>query len=334
MSMVSFGDLAQSLLLKAQTARLKSDSMRITQELASGRLADTGQAVSGDFSRLSALAHSQTLLSGYQAAAREAAMSAQAIQGVLTLLSDSAAELVPELLIAPQDVAGERPTVSATQARDRLAAALATLNTSTGGRSLLAGEMVNGPAVTDANTILTALRATVTGATTADQALARIEAWFSAPTGFAAVAYQGGAAAADLAISPQDTAWLGVTANDPAIRAVLSGLAAAALTDDASLGLPPGESRMLARRAGESLLRADESLTTLAARVGTTEAQVDAAQVRLSSEMLTLGRAQAALIEADPYTLATELEAVSTNLEMIYAITARLTQLKLSDYLR
>jgi flagellar hook-associated protein 3 FlgL len=164
--------------------------------------------------------------------------------------------------------------------------------------------------------------------------MARISAWFDAPSGYATTAYLGGPAAQDLPISPRDKVWLGVTADDPAFRAAIKGLATAALVDDSALGFSDDQRKALANRAGETVLSATDALVGLGARLGISEARIDTAQSRNQAELLSLEMAQSDLTGSDPYALATELEAVQTNLEMLYSITARLSRLHLTDFIR
>ena len=127
---------------------------------------------------------------------------------------------------------------------------------------------------------------------------------------------------------------MGVTANDPAFRSALAGLAAAALVDDASLGFSDAERKALANRAGEVVLTSQDALVGLGARLGVSEVRIETVQSRNQAELLSLELAQSDLVGADPYRLATELEAVQTNLEMLYSITARLSRLNLTDFIR
>lgn len=336
MTLVAFGDLVQSYLLKSQTARLKSEAGRITKELSSGRLSDVGSAVSGDFTRLSALSRSRTLTESYLFSAREGAAHTNGLQAVIASVGDSAQSLTPSLLASPLLAPNEQVALIGQEARARFDSVLSKMNTSLAGRSLLAGQRVTAAAVADGETILTALRAEVAGAgaATADDIMARLATWFTNPTGYEAVAYQGGPALGDLAISASESAWIGVTAEDPAFRAAILGFAAAALVSDSALALPDSLARDLARRAGEHLVSAQDQLTELAARVGVSEAKIEAAQSHNSAELLSLEMAQADIVQSDPYRLATELEAVQTNLETVYAITARLSRLSLTDFLR
>ncbi len=334
MALVSLGDLAQSFLLKSQTARLKGEAGRITRELASGQVADVGAALSGDLARLTSESRARTVTAGYQSGAREVAAQASATQSALGLISGSVQALVSPLLAASQLNLVDQIALAGEDARGRLETVLATLNTSVGGRSLFAGQAVHSPAVAGSEVILTALRAEVAGAATAQEALTRISAWFDAPTGFAATAYQGGAPLADVAVSATDRVWLGATAQDPALREVLKGLTAAALINDTALPLPLLESKALARLSAEALLTGQEKVTNLAALLGISEGRVEAAQSRNAADLLSHEMAQADLIRSDPERLAMELEAVQTNLETVFAITARLSRLSLTDFLR
>jgi len=332
--MVSFGDLAQSYLMKAQTSRLKGETGRITQELASGRLSDVAKSLSGDLGRLSALTRSQDLASGYVTAAQEGAFRASALQRTLGVLSESAQSLAPDLLSATLNGGSAALSLLASRGADRFDAALSALNTSVAGRNLFSGTAVGSTAVAPANTILTALRAEIVGATTPDEVFTRISAWFDAPAGFQTLAYGGGPPVTDLAVSPDDTAWLGVTANDPAVREALKGFAAAALINDPGVSLVPSDMRVFARLAGESLIGGNDALIALSARVGMSEQRIDTALSRNAAEKLTLEMATAELVQSDPFILATELEAVQTNLETLFAVTARLSRLSLTDFMR
>lgn len=334
MAMVSFGDLAQSFLLKSQTTRLKNDVGRLTQELASGLRTDVGAAVSGDMARLAALSRSHDMATGYLGAANEAAFRAASVQSVLATLSQNALDLAPELLKAPQTGSTDTLGLLTVQAKERLTSSISMLNTSAGGRALLAGDQVGETAVVDADTILDALRAELAGTTTAEDAMARISVWFDAPTGFTAVAYTGGAPVADMAVSPDDRIWMGVTANDTAFREALKGFAAAALVGDLTVGLPDGDNRTLARLAGERLMGGNDALTALGAKIGVSESRISNAISRNSSEQLALEMAKGDILKSDPFSVATELEAVQTNLEMLYSVTARLSRLNLTDFIR
>ena len=64
-----------------------------------------------------------------------------------------------------------------------------------------------------------------------------------------------------------------------------------------------------------------------------TEARLDAAVTRNSAETSALEMTRADLIGVDSFETATRLEASQTQLETLYAITARMQRLNLADYL-
>ncbi|MFN4154018.1 MAG: flagellar biosynthesis protein FlgL [Paracoccaceae bacterium] len=334
MALVSLGDLAQSFLLKSHTARLKGEVGRMTQDLASGRVADVGAALSGDLARLTSESRARAVTAGYQSGAREAATQAAATQSALSVIAASVRALVPPLLAASQLDMSDQISLTGVDARGRLDSVMATLNASVGGRSLFSGQAVLSPAVTGAGPILAALRTELIGATTAAEAMTRISDWFDSPAGYPAIAYQGGVPLANVAVSPTDKVWLGITAADPALRAALKGLAAAALIDDIASPLPVSENKALARLSAEALMAGQDALTNLAARLGISEGRIEAAQSRNAIDLLSHEMAQADLIRSDPERLAMELEAMQTNLETVFAITARLSRLSLTDFLR
>lgn len=334
MTLVSLGDLAQSFLLKSQTSRLKGEVGRITQELSSGRVADIGAALSGDLAQLTSVSRARAVTTGFQSGAREAATQATATQSALAAIAGATQSLVTPLLAASQLDLTDQIALTGVDARSRLDSVLATLNTSVGGRSLFSGQAVHSPAVIEAEPLLTALRTELVGATTAQEAMTRISAWFDDPAGYRAIAYQGGVPLEDVAVSVTDRVWLGVTAEDPALRATLKGLTAAALISDSASPLPISEGKALARLSAEALMAGQDALTNLSARLGISEGRIEAAQSRNATDLLAHEMAQADLIRSDPERLAMEMEAVQTNLETVLAITARLSRLSLTDFLR
>jgi flagellar hook-associated protein 3 FlgL len=334
MTLVSLGDLAQSFLLKSQTSRLKGELGRLTQEFSGGRVSDVGAALMGDFARLTSVSRARSITEGYQSAAREASTQAATMQAALASISDSLQALTAPLLTTSQTTNPEQIAMVGMDARGRLDAISATMNVAAGGRSLFAGQAVQGPAVASADTILTALRSELVGAQTAQETMNRIAAWFDDPLGYRTIAYMGGAALDPIAVSPNDQVWLGITAEDRAFREAMKGLTAAALIEESAAVIPAPETRILARMSAEALFAGQDAMLNLAGRLGISESRIDAAQSRNAVDLLTHEMAQADLVRSDPERLAIELQAVQTNLEAVYAITARLSRMSLTDFLR
>ena len=125
-----------------------------------------------------------------------------------------------------------------------------------------------------------------------------------------------------------------VTAEDPAIRRTLAGLAMAGLLDRGLFSGSPDTRRHIAVMAGEVLHGSTDERVHLAAEVGHAEQRLAEAQARNGAEQAALGIARSALISADPFAAASGLEAARLQLETIYAVTARLSGMSLLGMLR
>lgn len=334
MAEVSLGDLAQNVLLQRGNAALKAQLQTLTAEVSAGHVADQGKALGGNFSVAAGIAHSLATLQAYGSAASQAALAAATMQASLTRIDDTSVSLAATLITTGS---GAQPATLATvaaQAHDALAGAVTALNVQLGGRSLFAGTAGTG-AVAPADQILAALSPVIAGQTTAAGVAAAVQGWFADPAGFAATAYSGSTTEpSPIPVAPGETASLGVTALDPALTGTLAGFATAALIANGPLADRPAEQAALATAAGQALMAAKTGRTALAAGLGVVQAQIADAQSRNGSEAGALQIAQAKLVEVDPYKAATDLQAVQTQLETLYALTARISSLSLTNFLR
>ncbi|WP_372603086.1 flagellin [Actibacterium sp.] len=336
MSALTFGDQAHTMMLTRHNFSLKTSMSTVLNEVASGQVADQGKHLSGDFVPLAALDRSLTLLNAYDMAAAESAVMTEVMQTALNSIADASGQLVPALVLAGG--APETTLLRSTggDAREKLEQAISGLNVSGAGRRLFAGAATDGAAMAPTQVMMDALTSAVAGLSTADQVIAAVADWFDTPGGgFDTLAYLG----ADVPMGPVrlaegQTLDLTVTAADPALRDVLRGLATAALLSDESVLLNDVPERAaLALKTGELLLSADGPLATLEARVGVTQNRIETLQTENAAQRSVLQIARNALIAADPYENATQLEAVQSQLEMLYSLTARLSRLSLADYL-
>lgn len=334
MSRTSIGDLTHSFVLRRQSTDLKVTAQRLASEVTTGRVEDTARAVSGDLVPLAGIEATLTRLRGYRSATADAGLFARGMQEALGVVDRTSGDLASNLVIASDTGHAEMIAAVGADAATRLRSAIAALNTRIGDRGLFSGMATSQQALAPAETIMAALDAEVALATTAADVAVAVAAWFAAPTGFAAVAYLGGAPMAPLPVSPEDDVRLDVTALDPTIMRTLEGLALGALIDRASAPASNAERSKLARLAGEHLLSSQSARAGLAARIGSAEARIDDAAQRNDTERTALQIVRAGILSVDPYAAASELEAVQTQIETLHAITARLSRLSLADFLR
>ena len=333
MTLSSIGDLARSFTLRNQTTQLKAELEQRSQEVTTGRIGDIGRAVRGDFSALTALDATLARLDAFKSVTTEAALSTQAMQSALATVSDMSGKLGSALF----SVTGPgNPTSVDAVAKDALAqfqSAVATFNARVGDRSLFAGTETRSPALAPADVILDAVVAAAASATTAQGVAAAVDGWFADPAGYATVAYTGGPALSPLTVAEGEAVPLDATAADAGVRDTLKGLVMAAMLDRGSLAGKPAQRAELAKAAGAVLLEAADARGALAARIGTAQERTANAATRNMAEATALQIARIGMVSADPYEAATALTEAESQLDTLYAVTARLSRLSLANYL-
>lgn len=330
---ISVGDASLTNILARQGADLRAQVQRAAQEVATGRSADIGQALRGDFSPLLAVDASLARLAAFKSTAADAAFQVAAQQASLQGLSQLASGISTALMGARDVATPAQIDTLAADARGRLASAVGLLNAQASGRAVFSGQATGTPPLGSVEDLLAALETAAAGATTAGQVAAAVTTWFANPLGFGSF-YQGGPALTPVPVAPDETAEVSTTAMDPAIRDTLSGLAMAALLDRGVLAGDPVERSRLAATAGQELLRGEDARVTLQARIGAVEAQIESARTRNGAEETALGILRSETGSVDPYEAATRLETLRTQLESLYLVTARVSRLSLTEYLR
>lgn len=336
MTLISIGDMAQTFMLRRFSAGMKQDAKIAAKELTTGYSADIGKKLGGELSRLSGLEASLSRLKGYKVVSDTMSLSATTMQSVLGQIDKLTDGLGTSLMSASNMESSGLLDGLVTDSAERFKSVLASLNTKVGDSSLFAGVATDRPAVSSPEVILSALEAAITGAgaiSAADIETA-VTTWFDDPSGFATVGYLGGTASSAISISPEDQVDLGITALDPAIKDTLKSLSLVALVARGTVVPDPDTGKELVNRAGAALLQNQSDRTALSGRLGYMQARIDQAQTRNEAENSALQLARNNLLAVDPYEAATRMEAAQNQLETLYSVTARLSRLKLVDFLR
>ena len=335
MSYVSLGDLAQTFHMRRQNSILKSQISQLTQELSTGRVSDTAAAVSGDFTPLAGIERAATTLQSYKITTGEASLAAEGMQTALLAIQETSTQLGPTLLTASNTGQPSILNSAAIDAREKLDGVISRFNIQIADRSLFSGAALDQPALADGDTILADVMTAISELTTADTISATIDTWFDTGGGFETIGYLGSDdPPSAFQIAPGEQAQITVTAADPAVRDILKGFVLASVIAEGALAGDETETFNLMGKAGETMLTAQGELAVLQSRVGSVEARVEAAKISNASEGAALDLARSDLLGVDPYETATKLEDTQTQLETLYALTARLSRLSLVDFLR
>jgi len=335
MSIISIGDMAQTFMIRQQNTQLKTTATQLALELSTGYTSDISKRFSGDFTVISSLETSLKSLAAYKTSATEVANFTNIMQTALGYMQDQTTQAATSLMLTANSESLVQIQNTAFDVRQKLDAVVSALNTQAGGRSLFAGSATDKPALASAEIMISELQVAISGQTTAADVEAAVNAWFGPGGGYETAGYLGSATAlSPFLIGADQKAEVSITANDSIIRDTLKGLALAALVADGALSGNISEQRQLLSTAGSSLLSVGEKQTGIRANLGAVEAFIEAVTAHSSSEMSALEILKTNLLSVDLYQTASELEAVQTQLETLFALTARMSRLSLVDFLR
>ena len=327
------GDYARQLVQRRQNVELRANLDRLAQETATGRVADLAGTLKGDFTQLASFERDLTDLAAYTTSSKELRTRMEASQRALQNVQDTTLDFGGDL-IGAQSGRGVGLDVLSSDARGRFLSVVAALNASAAGRSLFAGVATDGPALAPAEDMLAELETAVAAAPDAAAAEAAIRDWFAPGGGFDTDGYLGSTTALQAQTVAPGVALAGdVSADAAAFRDVMAALALAALSDAGPMAGDQIGQRDRLVRAGTSLLAAQAGVSELRSQIGATEARLEEVTSRLAAETDAIVRARALVTDVDVFDRAARLEDAQTQLELLYAITARSARLTLANAL-
>lgn len=336
MAMTSVGDLAHTFQMRNHNTRLKLEVVRLSQELASGKIADLSSHLSGEFTEVASIEHALRTLDAQNVAARETSLLLETAQIALGTVQDVSANLAPALISAGNSNHPSLLRTTSTDAAQKFDTLVAALNTRIADRSVFSGMDTDRAALMTGPEILMQLRSDLAGESTVSGVMNAIEVWFTQPGGpFETFAYSG--AATDLApipISETERVDFNVRADNAGLRQTMKAFALGAIATDLPLLTDTSDRATLLRNAGETMLTGQTDLAILRSDIGALESYSDAARTRNSAARSTFEISRTELYTADPFQIASELETAQTQLEAVYALTARISRMSLADYLR
>lgn len=334
---VSMSDKARSFQLQQANSQLKRALGVLTQEVSTGKVADVSTHLRGNLMSLGTVENRLSALESYKASASEGAMMAQAMQATFEGLHDIALRHTTGLIDAGNTSSPGILQTTVQAAAADFAPVIAQLNLEVAGRHVFGGTRSDVAPLADKDSFLNTLRTEVAGLPTAGDVLDAINAWFDAPEGdggFLDTVFAGRAdSPLSQRIGAQESVSFETSAASAEVKALLKGLAISSLVADGSIGTSHAERTLYASEAGKMIAGADVGLISQQGRLGSIEENIERTQTRYSAEATSLGIARNSLIGTDPYETAQELKTVELQLESLYAVTARLSRLSLTNYL-
>ncbi|MBY6066409.1 flagellar biosynthesis protein FlgL [Leisingera aquaemixtae] len=330
----SYGDMAQHLFLRGRNADLKENVTTLSEEFATGKTSNLTERLGGDFTYLADLESTLNRLDSYMVTNGEVQLFATTVQGSLEKVQSQVQALRNDILRLSPAMDVYNAEQFGSQAKQKMESAVNLMNTSVGGRTIFAGTATDTKPLNDSGTLMTAILTEVSGLTTSNDIIQAVKDWFDDPAGFDAVMYQGSATALQpVTVGEGEQVSLGIQANDDNLKHTLQSYVITALADEPGLGLNDDVKIDLVIEASSELTESEDRLIKVQADVGFVEGRLDAINARNEASKTSLSIVKNNLVSADPYETYTRLQEAQTQLEGLYTVTARSSQLSLLKYI-
>lgn len=335
--MPEFGFPAQPSMSRMSdlVRRIRKDSEETQTAAVTGRPADLAAALEGRVSEAMLIEKALIDLEQYG----QAIALAEARAGVTQQSLDQAVQLGQELTGSVSSVLTngtvENLKIVSEEGRAMLEGTVSALNARFGGRSLFGGDLGDGTALADADTIYAASAAVLAAGATPAGAYAALEAEFTGAGGlFETTFYTGGTGDAPLVeVAAGETVSYSVRGDEDALRGTLLNTVVIAAAYDTTNGITDAFRRELMATANEGLREAMDQTVNLQGRLGTAEARIATVKARNIAEDAALTVRFNDLAGADLYEEGLRLSEIEIQLETALYTTARLSRLSLSNYL-
>ncbi len=317
-------------LISAQFGRtvatLRENITHTAEEATTGRYADLTSRMSGRIgtAMLSQKAVDDIAARREQLSLREGRL--EIVQRSMTLIHERVAGIDTNMYDALASGNELSQSLAARDAEAALGNVFSYLNVRSGERFLFAGDETATQPLANPDDLLADIRNLADTAIDSADFAASLDTYFNTPGG----GWQTNILKSAAATSDRD----GVTANDPAIVELISGLALVALSDPknspALFKADPGMALSGAERLTSGLV----SLTSVRADRGVIQEQIETEKTSLDVEETIFTTALNSLSARDQFEAITALKHLETTLEASYLLTSRLSSLTLLNFLR
>lgn len=335
MQVSAFPDIRKFGALRERGAELKRDVATAYQELTTGRLgtAETVRNLNGRLGDAHLMRRELDLVDVKKSTIGLALGRASIAQNSLDQVVNSVGSL-PEEMRAAVARGDDRSVRTASQtARASLDQVVLALNVRQGRRFLFSGDAVDRPAIASTSTIVDAVRAAVSGATTAADVSTALDTFFGSGGGFETTVFTGGSGSSSpVELSEGDRVAIEPKADEKAFRELIRGLAVASIADEFTLSADDRKATL--DGAAIAMVNGLEESAQLIAGVGLTENRLETTQSRLVAEQSVLTQAYNSMTGRDPFDAASRAQELEALLQTTYTVTARLAGLSFNNYIR
>ena len=329
-------DLSGSWAMQRQQFKVKGDIQITSNELASGFKHISKVANAGDVGRVIGIDRVLENNTRYEQAMNAGQVRLEATQETLSFVRKSASDVSIGLLSNMNAGVSPSTHVQAASAATTLESIFGRLNGHVAGHALFAGAAVDRSAVDNMDAMLLAVEAIMLGAADVPTGLAAVEAYFNDPAGgFETSVYVGATIdAPTISIADGNAIPGGVRADTQAVRDVIRQMSIITIVERNQTVFTPSDQALYYKAAAEQNIETSDDFILLQEKIGLDQERLSQGIVWNESERYRLSVARTELTQADPFETAARFEEEQTQLDKIFAVTARLGNLSLLNYLR
>ena len=335
MKVTGSSDLGRLAGLRRATADTRAALDKAATEMTTGENTSRYDATSGNITRIFAIERELDRNAVFSETIALSTVRVDTMQNALGLILDPLQSLADSLpsTVGIGDVSASM--IHARSARNAFTDTVNALNTQSGGLSLFAGTATDRPALAFAETMLGELDALAAAAGSAEEAIAAVNAWFAAPSGgFYASGYIGSAEdVASVDIGEGRRLDYGMRADQAELVETLRAEALAAVVAGGAFAGDNTARMEILKAASAALIAAKEGVLDIRSAVGVTQETLENATAARTAEKNTLDLARNAIMTVDPTEATSMYTALETQLQTIYTVTARLSELSYVKYM-
>ncbi|MDN3713034.1 hypothetical protein QWZ10_17115 [Paracoccus cavernae] len=334
----SIGDLARLYHTRQSNLSTKSKINTLSYEATTGIKKDLAKHLGGNTAIINQVEHKLALLDAFKKNTTEAEGTLNAMQLAMQSIQDTIVDLGPALISEASLSSDAQIDIRNAQSKEHLASTIRALNTTLAGKSLFSGSRTDTAPLPSANALIDEISFEISGLSSLADIETSIKNWFDAPAGGAGYIdniYKGNLDTShEFPTSERRTINISTNASSPAIREILRGLALYTIAGSPQTNQDGNLQRGLLIAAGEALIHGNDLMSIERSRVGFSEELLKKEIAQNSSESSALSVSRNTMITAEPFETALSLKETESNLNNLYTLTARLSSLRLTDYLR
>lgn len=336
MQLTGYPDLLSYTRRNRTTAAIKARLDIASQEAVTGLKADLTEATGGRTGNAHLLSKA---LNDIEQGNRINALSTSRLDMISQGISGArnALDGIDTRAIIALNSSGTAPLQNiAEEAEANLNSVLFALNSKQGTRNLFSGNTPDTPPFASAETLLEDVRAIMTTSGSPADIATALDTYFESPTGgFQTDIYTGGTGnPPPMQIGNGESVNLDIRGNNQSIKNTLRGLAVMATANSSGFAIDSTQFSEIFTDGISATTKGVSGFIALEGNLGILSETLEKASTRNEFESLSLNAAFQSLVGQDQFEAAAELKQLEVQLESSYIITARLSDLSLTNYLR